>query len=123
MQLRRQLDLAQQNFPPGVILPGSDINKITENSILFDNNNDINKKLQAVSATCTRNGLKANWFSKTKAEAYFDSLLKILESLNDFYGWEDKVLVFQLITANGRKTEYIGHENPEKAKWVNISNL
>lgn len=120
MQLRRQLDLAQQNFPPSVILPGSDINTITDNLILFDNNNDTNEKLRAVCATCMGNCLKASWNSKSQVQAYFDNLLKILELLNAFDDWEDQVLVFRLITVNGKKTEYIDHENPEKPKWVNI---
>lgn len=112
------MEQAQQNFPPDVILPGSDITAITDNFNLFDD--DGNEDMRVVSAMTMENSLKASWHAKVKVKYYFENLLKILKSLNEFYDWKDQVFVFRLSTANGLKIEYIDHENAEMEKWVNI---
>lgn len=119
MQLRRQLDHAQQNIPPGVILPGNDMNKIMKNLILSDG--DTSENIRVVSAVTTQNCAEASWRLKPTIQMYFVNLLKILKLLNEFYDWKDQDLVCRLNAANGTKAEYIDHKNPkEMTKWVNI---
>lgn len=118
MQLRRRLDEAQKNLPPDVILPGSDLKTFTENLNLFDD--DIREDNRVVSAMIKQNCLEASWHSKWNIRKYFRYLVDILRFLNNQYDWNDQVFVFQLNTANGTKTEYVDHENPDMPKWVNI---
>lgn len=113
------MDEAHKNLPPGVILPGSDIKTFTEHLNLFDD--DTHKDHRIVSAMIERNCLEASWHSKSNIRKYFRYLVDTLRFLNEKYDWNDQVFVFQLNTAaNGTKTEYIDHENPDMPKWVNI---
>lgn len=110
---------AQQNTPPGLILPGSDLTIFMEKLRLV---NDSHGDMQAVLAMAAQNCPEDCWNYKPMIELYFDKLLEFLRSLNEIRddSLRNYIFVFQLST-NDTKTEYIDHEKPTMLRWVHIS--